>query len=93
MLVYQCKKCGGAGTVEFTKEFGGPVCNNCWGNGYITKLKLRGDIAAMLDHPSVYMGGPSKGNLKRADKILEYLADEGIEFPEGENCLAKKQEG
>jgi hypothetical protein len=32
------------------------------------------DIALILDHPSVFMGGPSRGNLKRATKILEYLA-------------------
>lgn len=42
----------------------------------MTELKWRHDIALILDHPSVYMGGPSQVNLKRADKILEYLANQ-----------------
>jgi hypothetical protein len=35
-------------------------------------------IAALLDHPSVFMGGPSKQNLRKAAAIVEMLADEKI---------------
>lgn len=31
-------------------------------------------IAAMLDHPSVYMGGPSQRNMRRAEQILAAVA-------------------
>lgn len=82
MLVYQCKECIGTGEIEFTKEKGGPRCNRCGGTGYLTKPHIRSIIAVILDHPSVYMGGPSKQNLKRADKILEYMAEWDIKFPE-----------
>lgn len=84
MQVFQCNKCGGSGTVVFTKEFGGPICNNCAGNGFMTKIMLRSVIGSILDSPSVYMSGPSKQNLKKADKILEYLASQGIDFPDGQ---------
>ncbi len=36
------------------------------------------DIASILDHPSVYMGGPSRGNQRNADRILTYLEKEGL---------------
>lgn len=36
------------------------------------------DIASILDHPSVYMGGPSHGNRRNADRILKYLEKEGV---------------
>lgn len=29
--------------------------------------------AAALDHPSVYMGGPSKGNMRRAARVWEAM--------------------
>ena len=31
-------------------------------------------IAAMLDHPSVYMGGPSQRNMRRAEQIIAAVA-------------------
>lgn len=31
-------------------------------------------IAAILDHPSVYMGGPSQLNMRRAEQILAAVA-------------------
>ena len=31
-------------------------------------------IASMLDHPSVYMGGPSQRNMRRAEEILAAVA-------------------
>lgn len=40
------------------------------------KYILRQRIASILDHPSVYMGGPSRGSLQKAIKIIEALADE-----------------
>ncbi len=70
-----CKTCGGTGEVIFTKEHGGPVCNTCHGQGYIDSKVLRPRIAAILDFPSVYMGGPSHGNLRKADRILEMLKE------------------
>ena len=30
-------------------------------------------IAACIDHPSVYMGGPSRDSMRKADKIIAYL--------------------
>ena len=32
-------------------------------------------IAGQLDYPSVYMGGPSPGNIKRAKNIVGYLVE------------------
>jgi hypothetical protein len=37
---------------------------------YDPQLALRQTIAGLLDRPSVYMGGPSRQNLKRADDII-----------------------
>ena len=77
-MATKCKECGGSGQVVFTKERGGPVCNNCGGAGYMTAEIVQRKIASLLDHPSVYMGGPSQGNLKRAGRIVQYLEKEGI---------------
>lgn len=76
----ECKECNGTGKVEFTKERGGPICNNCGGAGSLTAKIAQRRIASILDHPSVYMGGPSHGSMRRAAKIVEYLADEGVPF-------------
>jgi len=76
-----CKECGGTGKVEFTRERGGPVCNTCGGVGTMTAEVVQRNIASMLDHPSVYMGGPSQGSLRRAGRIVEYLVSLGaIEY-------------
>lgn len=40
------------------------------------KYLLRQQIASALDYPSVYMGGPSQGSVRRAVKIVEHLLDE-----------------
>lgn len=40
------------------------------------KYLLRQRIAAILDHPSVYMGGPSQQSIRKAIKIIEALDDE-----------------
>lgn len=37
------------------------------------KYILRQNIASILDHPSVYMGGPSIQSIRKAIKIVEYL--------------------
>lgn len=76
--VAACTKCHGEGTIEFTKEDGGPKCHHCGGNGWLTPEVLAGYIGNILDHPSVYMGGPSKGSMQRASKIVKFLQDEGI---------------
>lgn len=34
-------------------------------------------IAALLDHPNVYMGGPSRPSIRRAERIWEVLKEEG----------------
>lgn len=40
------------------------------------KYLLRNAIAERLDHPSVYMGGPSHGSIRRAVAIVNTLLDE-----------------
>jgi hypothetical protein len=37
------------------------------------KYLLRQTIAASLDHPSVYMGGPSLQSVRKAIRIIEML--------------------
>lgn len=78
--VAMCYECGGTGEVLFTKERGGPVCNHCAGHGYMTRKIVQQRIAAILDGNSVYMSGPSKGSMDRADKILKYLEDDGMKL-------------
>lgn len=73
-----CKECKGTGKVVFTRERGGPRCNNCGGAGAITPEFTQRAIARMLDHPSVYMGGPSHGSLRRAGRIVEWMVAEGF---------------
>jgi hypothetical protein len=73
-----CKECEGLGSVPFTKERGGPCCNNCGGYGFMKREYIRRVIGSILDHPSVYMGGPSHGSLKKADRIIDYLEDQNI---------------
>lgn len=34
-------------------------------------------VATLLDYPSVYMGGPSDANLRRALRIISALSEEG----------------
>lgn len=43
---------------------------------YDPQLALRQRIAGILDRPSVYMGGPSKQNLKRADEIIAAIRED-----------------
>lgn len=38
------------------------------------KIAVLREIAAMLDHPSVYMGGPSQRNMRRAEQIFAVVA-------------------
>lgn len=73
-----CKECNGTGKVEFTKERGGPICNNCGGNGYLTNEIIQRTMASIMDFPSLYMGGPSHNNMKKADKIIKFLEEEGL---------------
>lgn len=73
-----CKECNGTGEVVFTKERGGPVCNNCGGNGYLTDIIIQRIMAGIMDSPSVYMSGPSPGNMKRAQRIIDFLKKEGL---------------
>lgn len=81
MQAVLCLECGGTGTVTFTKERGGPVCQNCGGKGYMSKDILQQRIAAILDHPSVYMGGPSKQNMRKAQTILDMMIKAGFDIP------------
>lgn len=41
-----------------------------------SKYVMRQHIASALDHPSVYMGGPSGPSLRKAIKIVESLTRE-----------------
>lgn len=43
------------------------------------KYSMRQTIASLIDHPSVYMGGPSTGSIRKAIQIINALED-GIEF-------------
>ncbi len=36
------------------------------------------NIAAILDYPSVYMGGPSQQSLRKAQRIVDYLQRSGL---------------
>ena len=74
----KCKECNGTGDVVFTKERGGPICNNCGGNGYLTDELIQRTMASIMDHPSVYMDGPSRGNMQRSQKIIDFLKKEGL---------------
>jgi hypothetical protein len=74
----RCKECNGTGEVVFTKERGGPICVNCGGNGYLTDEILGRIIGSILDHPSVYMGGPSHNSLRKAKIIIERLKEENL---------------
>lgn len=38
---------------------------------------LQRHIAASLDHPSVYMGGPSKQNMRKAERLIEWMERDG----------------
>lgn len=38
------------------------------------KVVMLRTIAAVLDHPNVYMGGPSQRNMRRAEEILAAVA-------------------
>jgi hypothetical protein len=42
-------------------------------SNYDPQLALRQTIAGVLDHPSVYMGGPSRQHLRKAEQIIECL--------------------
>lgn len=44
------------------------------------------EIAAMLDHPSVYMGGPSQRNMRRAEQIYAAVVP-AIAAAERERCI------
>lgn len=55
----------------------------------VTQEMLR-TIAAMLDHPSVYMGGPSQRNMRRAEQIIAAVAPI-IAAQERERALAIAQ--
>jgi len=75
-----CKECNGTGEVVFTKERGGPKCNNCGGVGYMARQHIGHVVGAILDMPNVYMNGPSPGSLRKAVRILDYLEDQGLEI-------------
>ena len=73
-----CKQCNGTGEIVFTKEKGGPICPSCGGNGYLTDEILCRMIASTIDHPSVYMGGPSNNSMRKAERIIKNLKEEGL---------------
>ena len=73
-----CKECNGTGEVVYTKEKGGPICKNCGGNGYLTDEIIQRRMASIMDYPSLYMGGPSRGNMQRSQKIIDFLKKEGL---------------
>ena len=37
------------------------------------RLLIQRLIAAIIDHPSVYMGGPSRNSMRKAENIIESL--------------------
>lgn len=48
----------------------------------MTKKELTHKIAVMLDYPSLYMGGPSYQNTRRAVQIVDVLEAENLLDPE-----------
>ena len=40
---------------------------------YAEKYLIKSMIASSLDYPSVYMGGPSLGSIRKAEKIVDNL--------------------
>jgi len=74
-----CKECSGTGEVVFTKERGGPKCNNCGGVGYLARKHLEITMASILDMPSCYMNGPSNQSMRKARSIVDYLSSQGLE--------------
>lgn len=42
------------------------------------RYAVRQHIAAMIDYPSVYMGGPSTGAVRTAVRIIKMLEAEGV---------------
>jgi hypothetical protein len=36
---------------------------------------LKRELGAILDHPSVFMGGASQQNKRKADRIIQHLMD------------------
>lgn len=42
---------------------------------------VRREIASVLDHPSVYMGGPSQNSLRRASRVIDCLERAGRLVP------------
>lgn len=75
-----CKECRGIGVVIPTKERGGPTCNSCGGAGYLTRQIFERGAASIMDHPSVFMGGPSQQNLRKAKSIADMLEEFGVEW-------------
>lgn len=53
-----------------------------WGAMNPNHEKIVHLIAQMLDHPSVFMGGPSHGNKLNAERILKGLERSGFEIVE-----------
>ncbi len=45
------------------------------------RLLIQRGIAAAIDNPSVYMGGPSKGAMRKAISIVEHLEAAGRLVP------------
>ena len=45
------------------------------------RLLIQRGIAATIDHPSVYMGGPSRDSLRKAAAIIEVLERAGRLVP------------
>jgi len=45
------------------------------------RLLVQRSIASAIDHPSIYMGGPSKGAMQKAIAIVEHLEAAGRLVP------------
>ena len=45
------------------------------------RILIQRGIAAAIDHPSIYMGGPSKGSMRKALAIIEGLEAAGRLVP------------
>jgi DnaJ-class molecular chaperone len=83
--VVLCPRCLGEGRHEWTKELGGPKCNECWGAGFYHHDLVVMRLASMLDGNSVYMSGPSQASRQKARKIVDELNQLGV-------LMAPKQE-
>lgn len=62
-IALEAKCCGGIAHTIYVKALAAAP-------NALDDAELVGRVAAVLDYPSVYMGGPSEGNMRRARAVI-----------------------